>query len=240
MASWAEDLRTALGADVDDPASGLGAKLRAAFVAATDPRLADTRTPTDGSVTVGALADSALSLLRDPFALAVGESTIPRTSVVGGFAPVSGTLRFTYFTATKSEAITQIRVPAFVAASGTAPTLIRFGVWSEDPSTGNLTLVASTANDTALLTSTSTPSTKAFQAPWNKVKGQRYAWAPLVVSAGTMPQFCIMAVALATSGETGVAPRIGAQMTGQADLPASLTAGSLGQSGQLLYAALLP
>jgi hypothetical protein len=216
--------------------------LRAAYVAATDPRLADTRTPTDSSVTVAGLSDATLSFLRDPYALTVGESTVPRILVNSSVQPASGTLRLAYFIAAKSEAITQIRVPIVAnAISGTVPTVIRFGIWSEDPSTGNLTLVGSTANDTTLLTSTTASPPKALQATWNKVRGQRYAWAPLVVTAGTVPSFAALTnLTLATSGETNLAPRVGAQLTGQTDLPATITAASLGNSGQLLYAALLP
>lgn len=211
-------------------------------LATTDSRLTDTRTPTDGSVTVASFTDATLGLLRDPYALTAGESTLPRLLSGGQLGPASGSLRLTYFTPSKSEAITQVRVPvSVITASGTAPTLIRFGIWQENPTTGDLTLVASTANDTTLLTSTATPSTKALQATWNKVKGQRYAWAPLVVTTGTAPNYAGLNLnAIAVSAESSIGPRAAAQLAGQSDLPSTITAASLGGSGQMLYAALLP
>ncbi len=171
-------------------------------------------------------------------ALTSGESTMPRivvsqNAVAGG----NGNMRFTYFTARKSETITQVRWPCGGTAQVGA-TLCRIGVWEVDGS-GNLTLVASTANDTNLWLAGSTSYTKSFSSSFAKVRGTRYATAALVVGTSTAPTFYGQTAMLA--GENGIAPVVASLLGGQTDLPSSVLVGSLtlGQSHRA-YAALLP
>lgn len=180
------------------------------------------------------------SLAADLLTAAEGEEVLHRTFVTNNAAsnPTSGQMRFTFFTARKSEAITKIRVYSGGTAAAATPTLARVGIYSVD-SAGAGTLVASNANDTSLFAATSTAYTITLSATFNKIAGQRYAWAPLVVSGTTMPTF--PGVSIATSLEaSGRAPVMAGALSSQADLPLSFTAVSLTQSGHRIYAVLVP
>lgn len=170
-------------------------------------------------------------------ALITGESTLPRhlvaTQTIGGTA---GLLRLTYFTARKTETITQVRTnTGSTGASGA--TLCRIGVYSIDGS-GNLTLIASTANDTALWVTNNTAYTKSFSASFSKTRGTRYAVGTLVVGASTAPTYC--GIAAINAPESGMTPRISGYVSGQTDLPSSVTAASITDSGHMAYIVLLP
>lgn len=171
--------------------------------------------------------------------LTTGEATMHRrvaTSNTVGQA--TGVLRLSYFTARKTETITQVRVISGGTAAGATPTLVRIGLWTV-AADGALTLVASIANDTALYAATNTPYTRALSASYGKVAGQRYAAGSLVVTGATAPSL-IGGIVNFNATEAGIAPRIGAALTGQTDLPASIAAGSLVDSAQLPYIVLLP
>jgi hypothetical protein len=118
-------------------------------------------------------------------------------------------------------------------AAGATPSLVRIGVWSVDGS-GDLTLVGSTANDTALFASTATVYTKAFSSSFTMTQGQLYAVGVLIVTAATAP---IIAAAVHNVGVEGaVSPRITASLSGQTDLESTISSGSLGGSAGILYA----
>jgi hypothetical protein len=164
-----------------------------------------------------------------------GESTLPRLSVIGTVNSGSGSLRLTYFTARKTETINSVRIyTGSTAASG--GTLCRIGIYSEDGS-GNLTLEASTANDTALWIAGSTSYTKSLSASFSKVRGTRYAVGPLFVGT-TAPTF--IGHAALPAGESGQSPRLGALIGGQTDLPATIANASISAQANLSYIALVP
>lgn len=173
----------------------------------------------------------------DPVRLTTGEETFSRLDATGAVTLSSQTMRLAYFTARKSETVTQARVIVGSTAAAATPTLIRFGVYTVD-SGGALALIASTANDTALLSVTQTAYTKAFSASWSKVQGTRYAAGALVVTGAAAPN--IYGVAPAVSTEAGQDPKLGASIGGQTDLPASATVGQAAASNQLPYVVLLP
>jgi hypothetical protein len=173
-----------------------------------------------------------------PNPLAVGQETMDRAFCTGGSAMTSQLMRLTYFTARKTETITQIRVVTGTPGAAATPTLIRFGIYTVAAGTQDLTLVASTANDTTLLSAATTRYTKALQASYPLVAGTRYAFAALLVSAATVPQ--LVTGTHNTVGEGAVEPRVAAQLSGQADLGGSYTNASLSQGGAFVYAALLP
>jgi hypothetical protein len=175
----------------------------------------------------------------DTNALTAGQETFSRlliNNVAGG--GVSGVLRLTYFTARKTETITQVRVVSGSTAAGATPTVVRFGLYSV-AANGDIALIASTANDTALLATINTAYTKALSASVDLVAGTRYAFGILVVSAATMPTFLCLATTIGGS-ELNVAPRISALIAGQADLPASVANASLSAAALAFYAVVLP
>jgi hypothetical protein len=179
--------------------------------------------------------DAAVGGPMTPNLLTTGEETFPREFLnsTSSVAPVSQQLRLVYFTARKSEITTAVKVYTGSTAAAATPTLCRIGLWSVDAS-GNLTLVASTANDTTLFAATSTAYPKSWSTPYSKVAGQRYAAGALVVSATTMPTFGGNSVIY--SAEAVGVPVMAAALSSQSDLPASISAGSLSSSGQRIYA----
>lgn len=174
----------------------------------------------------------------DPDRLTVGEATMRRRDVSSNsVATGSGTMRLGYFTARKTETVTQVRIASGTTAAGATPSLARIGVHSV-AANGDITLIASTANDTTLFAAASTAYTRALTAPFNKVAGQRYAVGILFVTGATAPTTLGNGVLPAT--ENGTAPRLSAFITGLADLPASALAAATLDTGLVPYAVLLP
>lgn len=169
-----------------------------------------------------------------------GESTMTRGELTSTpSATTSGKLALSFFTATKSETINNVRaVTADIAAAAT-PTLCRIGIYSVDPVTKDLTLVASTANDTTLFAAIDTTYTKALSAPLYKNKGQRYAVGVLIVSAAAMPTL-IGKTYRSPANEAFMQPHIVAALSGQSDLPATISDSSLAATSVNPYFAVTP
>lgn len=172
-----------------------------------------------------------------------GESVPPRLFCNGLTASnSSGFLYLSYITARKTESVTQVRGYNSTAAAAT-PTLCRVGIYSV-AANGDLTLAASTPNDTALWSVANAEYTKALSVPLSKVAGSRYAIGYIVVSGTTVPQFrAFLAAAFGATGARtlyGRAPRMMGRLTGQTDLPASILAASVGEVGEMIQTELLP
>lgn len=168
--------------------------------------------------------------------LASGESTMSRRSISNNaVASGSQSLRLTYFTARKTETISSVRVPTGgTAASGA--TLCRIGIY-EEAGNGDLTLVASTANDTNLWIATSTVYTKSLSASFTKTRGTRYAVGLLFVGT-TGPNF-IGQTAL-NAAEAGESPRLNGLVGSQSDLPSTVTNASITGQSHAAYSVLVP
>jgi hypothetical protein len=192
---------------------------------------------TPSSATLTNATGLPLAGVIDPDDLTTGESTISRRLVCAAtVASGNGTLRLTYFTAKKTETVTQIRtITGGTAAAGA--TLCRVGIYSVDGS-GNLTLIASIANDTALWAAASTAYTRSLTASFSKVAKTRYAIGHLVVGTTTAPTF--LGQGFLTTAEAGISPRISGFYGSQTDLPSSISAGSISDTSQQHYAVLLP
>lgn len=171
--------------------------------------------------------------------LSSGEATMPRGEVQSNVTLTSGTVRLSYFTATKTETVNNIKGYTASTAAGATPTLCRLGLYSVD-SSGNLTLVASCANDTTLFAATTTAYTKALSTPYLKVAGQRYAIGAIVVTGAAAPTTPASFFSGPGSEMTTTGPTEAAAFAGQSDLPASIPVGSLGTSSQKLYAVVTP
>lgn len=170
-------------------------------------------------------------------ALATGEEVLPRPEINStAISLTSGTMRLSYFTARKTETTTQVRVWSGGTAAAATPTVCRIGLYAI-AADGTGTLVASTANDTALFAGITTAYTKSWSASYAKVAGQRYALGVLVVSAQTMPTLSGHSASLAT--EMLVAPIMAATVASLSDLPGSVSASPATGSGRP-YAAVLP
>lgn len=168
-----------------------------------------------------------------------GEETMPRDLVTGGSAATgTGNLRLTYFTARKTESISQIRVASGPTAAAATPTLIRMGIWIADLDGSLLSLVGNTASDLTLLATINTWYLKGLAAAFTKQRGVRYGVGLLVVTAAAAPT--IYGTANGEAVMNARSPRLNAVVSGQADLPATLAAASLGGSTQRPYFELVP
>lgn len=168
--------------------------------------------------------------------IASGETTIPRIPVGNGAALVSGLAVFSYWTAIKTEICNSILTVSGTVAAGATPTYCAMGVYSVD-SAGNLTLLSQCASDTALWAATFNAYSRALTTPFQKVTGQRYAFAPLIVTAAALP---VLDGLNGTVQLSTTAPRLASSIAGQAALPASVPAGSLVSASSFYFGAVTP
>lgn len=153
---------------------------------------------------------------------------------------VSQSLRLAHFTARDSVASTQVRVLSGATAAGATPTLARLALYRIDTLLGILTytLVASTANDTALFAAANTTYTKSWSSAVAVAAGQRYAFGVLVVTGATAPT--LIGRSFLSTDEATVVPRLSGVLAAQADLPATFADSALAVSATAPYAAILP
>lgn len=169
--------------------------------------------------------------------LGVGQETSPRALASVANQPGSGTMRLSYFTARKTEKVGSV-VAYTGGAAASAITLSRIGLYTVGADGSSLTaLIASTADDTSLFSAINTEYTKAFSTPVQLVAGQRYAIAPLILATTTPSLYGPPSPPAALLTKF---PRTSGAVTGQTDLPASVTSGSIVTSGFSLYFSLLP
>lgn len=173
----------------------------------------------------------------EPNDIAVGESTIGRLHVSSSAVVIStGNIRMTHFTATKTETISQVQLSSGNTAAAATPTKIQLCVYSVADN-GDMTLLASTPNDTTLFAAANTIYTKSFSAPFQKNKGQRYAFGVFIETAVATPTFM---GAISFSQVTPIEPKLASFIGSQSAIPSSISNGSLLVSSQITYAALLP
>lgn len=157
-----------------------------------------------------------------------GFSSLPfRTGVTQQALVASQALNLSYFRAPRYLHSVAAKPFSGSTAAAATPTLIRYGLWTVDPLTGALlALVASTPNDTTLFLVANTGYSKNWSVPYDFIKGQWYAAGLLIVSAAVLPtvfgingtnQFIV----------NGALPRIAGTVLAQADLPATVAAGSI-------------
>lgn len=193
-----------------------------------------------GDAAAGNHAHSGAYEALNPDALETGESTILRGNATGQVTMTSGILRIAYFTARKSETVTQVRVGTSATAAGATPTLVRIGLWTADLDGALLAQVGATPNDTTLLAGTFTNYTKALSTSFVKTAGVRYAVGLLVVTAAAAPTVAGTPGIQASVENSIIRPVLSSMKSAQADLPATLAAGALEQLTNRLYVAILP
>ena len=154
----------------------------------------------------------------------------------GGGSGPSGSVRLTFFTAPRSAEVDAVRSGCSTAGDGNTPTVSRLGLYSV-ASDGDLTLVASTPNDTSLF-STVYPI-KEFSTPYTLIQGDRYAVGSLYVgTGGTAPIYngasTIAGSVFGTNNDT----RLNGSISGQSDLPESPAYNTVGNTGSRFWFAL--
>lgn len=179
--------------------------------------------------------DRAFARRRDPFSQ-IGVNPLPSMWLASASVALSsGSLQGMYFYADTSDSVTDLAC-VITTAAGATPTLSRLGVWTADPATGHLlALAASTTNDTALLTSTGTRSsaisggTQVTGGAWTPVVGQFYMAGVLCVTAASDPTFVTNAnlgsAFVSNISFAGSPNPMTFSVTGQTDLPASVSSG---------------
>lgn len=193
------------------------------------------------AITSGTLDDARLSGNVVTNATFLSRLSMPTTAVetfprmaISFLVVTSGNVLYSFFTPLTTLTVSQVTMlSGATAASGL--TLARMGLVTFDEATGTATLVAQTASDTTLFTSTRTAFTRSFStaggfpATYTLNAGTRYGVALLCVGT-TMPTI---------QGNSGIAemsaltPRLSAIRTSQSDL--STVTVSSAQS-QVLYA----
>ena len=168
--------------------------------------------------------------------LASGETVFTRIGVGTGAVMTSGDLCLSYWTAMRSEAINHLEVVGSSIAAGATPTYAACGVYSVDGS-GNLTQVAATASDTTMFNGIFQTKSLPTLATWNKVGGQRYAFALLMVSSFTMPN-CVGFNG--TMLNAPAPPRVCGFVAGQSSLQASYAIANVSNSSSAYWGAVLP
>lgn len=150
----------------------------------------------------------------------------------------SGTLYLSFFRACKAATLSRWDAATTTQGFAATPTLIRGGLYTVD-SLGNLTLAAASASDTTIGTAGSTKFGKVFATPLAVEFARWYAFGFLAVSGTTMATLLGPNVAFGSHNISMLSdPRVNGVVSGQSDLPASITAGSVAASNQLLWAEL--
>jgi hypothetical protein len=151
---------------------------------------------------------------------------------------VLGAIFLTYFTPLKNITVSEITMRT-VSPAGSGITLARMGLYTI-ATNGDSTLVARTANDTTLFTSTNTTYTRSFDttggypATYSLVAGTRYASA--VIITGTSTAGLISASSI--GAVSGLSPRVGGARASQTDLTTTNTADDIINSAALMWARL--
>jgi hypothetical protein len=200
--------------------------------------------PNSASVVVGT-GTTRTAILRgaDPLeasALACGEASLPRYLMnTATLSMPTGYLRLSYFTARKSETVNNVRWLTGSTPAGPTPTIIRIGLY-DVANNGDLTLVASTGNDTTLMRVSNASNTKPLGAPYAKIAGHRYALGMLVVTVTTAPTVCGNCTVGGIGAEAGQSPKLTAALAAQTDLPIRIADSAASASTAAPYIVISP
>lgn len=184
---------------------------------------------------VHGIADtSALVLTTDARIAGYGEIALEPYSRVGGAIQStsfnSGVLRIAFARAKRVKTITRLASCCAAAWSSTTPTLCRMGVFSVDPTTYDMTLLARVANDTTLWSSANTVYKRNFDtaggypSSFTTTVGAIYGMALLRVTTGSMPTFSGCAwTAGNIPGDSDLGDMISRVVNSQTDIASSYT-----------------
>lgn len=157
-----------------------------------------------------------------------GRESVPRPLCNTTLTLANQTMRFSCWTETQTRLVTTAEVVSGGTA-GVGLTLARIGLCTVD-SSGGLTLVASTANDTALFVS---KWSKDLSAEYILKPGTRYAAVVLVAGGTTQPN--IVAQGYPVAALPAKSPRISGFVSSQNDLPSSVVAGLISDTTTVPY-----
>lgn len=159
---------------------------------------------------------------------------------VSSFTLVDQVIRFTPVIVKVAADITNVRWGQVAAGSYTGNNENRVGIYSIDASTGLLTLIASTANDTELWKATTgTVGSKALSSTWSAAAGIYFVGSlycrSAVVTAPTISAGSNVAIpAFVETGFTG-SNKLAMFLAAQTSLPLSVNMSALTRSGNPVY-----
>jgi hypothetical protein len=165
--------------------------------------------------------------------LGTGETVVPRFNIGSSAALVSQTMVLTFWTAIKTEFVTQMSLTTSNTAAGATPTYCAYGVYqvSDFSASPTLSILGQTANDTTMFASTFSEYLRSFtNGGFWKYQGQRYATAVLIVSGAAMPNFFGYNGTLIRASS---APRLTAAVPTQSVIPATVIPANLSGSSQM-------
>ncbi len=171
--------------------------------------------------------------------------TMPRIGVGGDYPfATSPNRHFSYFTPASTRTITAITT-ATAGQSASTTTLARTALYTVNEATGDLTIVAVTANDTALWGSAFTTYTRSldiangFPASYTLIGGTRYAFA-LVFDKGTGNTPSLVGKDMRAAGVAGLDPVMARQQANGGDFPTTpgtvILGTDVGVQGRFFYA----
>lgn len=158
------------------------------------------------------------------------EETMPREVISTANALQNQSVIFSYFVSRVGGSFNNVRTNTSSTAAGATPTYCAVGVYSV-AANGGLTRLAQTANTTSLWAAGDTSYNTALTSSAVLIAGQTYAVGILCVSGAAFPTL-IGGTSLGGATPNSLSPRMSAQLTGQATLPASVAAGSLSNNGR--------
>jgi len=170
-----------------------------------------------------------------------GVAVCDRRNATGTISHTSGDIHFSYFTSYRGSISGGIvsKVEMRLGPQGaTGLTLARVGLYTVNAATQQLTLVASTSNDTTGWSGAYSTVTKNLTGAYTLAVGQRYALGTLFI--GTTPTSYTQANGSSDYGLNALPPRLCGKLTGQTDLPSTVNDTSLQTTGAGPFAILLP
>lgn len=177
-------------------------------------------------------------VILNSYGLSVGQSAMPRYGInINAATVATNNLRLTYFTSTKSETVTKSKLYTGGVAAAATPTVCRVGLYAV-AANGDLTLVASTPNDTSMFSAINTEYIKNFSVPYLISAGVRYALGVIVVTAATAPN--LVGSSLVNAVITSSEPRIFSVIGSVSDLPSSVAVGSVVNTTYGIYGEIAP
>lgn len=172
-----------------------------------------------------------------------GEGAFSRRLCSSSVTIANQTARFAFWRAQRTGRVGSIKMFTAGTAAATVTT-IKFGLYEADDAESTFTLVASTANDTALFAATNTVYSKAVATAYKRTRGKLYAAGALFVGT-TAPVVVAAPVLLGPTDSTSLAYNpgpISGILSSITDLPASFTLATLvaGSANQAPYVELVP
>lgn len=161
-----------------------------------------------------------------------GVANYPAQSLATTSTTTTGRLNLSGFIAGKS--FTAANIIGYASAAGTSVTLFKYGLYTLD-SSGNGTLVASTANQSTAANGFNGVRSYALSSSYAVTAGTAYALALLSVG-GNAPQYACNTTTAFNGAISGIAqPFLFAGLDSQTDLPSSFTYASLTPRGFGFY-----